>query len=248
MSASLEEYILVPKYTPPIDTKDASKIPKKDPAPDVEKRFSTADLKMVRAVTRPSLYRKRPFQVLICAAYNDTSAVGTALTSVRALKPGDATEWSALAGLFDECQVTALTLHTQLTTQLAPTGAGVDWACAFDPADSTVYSSVVTILPSAWHIGPFRLWPTYNPAVSLGQNMTVVQRNGSYIKWGVKLNKGSTLNPATSAEVVGGSYFATQDSGVIVGYLKPYCPVITGATTSSIGHYVVYHCNFRNRT
>lgn len=215
------------------------------------KKDSAADLPPLFRMLKASMtskglgYFKKPFKIRITAAYNDTSGANASLATVRNLKPGDATEWSALSGLFDEARCTGVQIHTIVTAGAAaiPSGTVVDWGCAFDPADSAAYSSVTGLLPSAHHIGPFRIWPQ----VPL-QGVVSTYKDGQYTKWGFPLNSQPTLTPGISAEIVGGGWFGTGDSGVIVGFLKPYVLAAGAGVTVTISHYVTYDMEYRTRT
>jgi hypothetical protein len=176
-----------------------------------------------------------------------TSASGTPNTTVAPLHCNSSTavtEAPQWAALFDTARCTGVTVHAR--TESLPDVSAVQhaaWALAFDPGNAAAYPSVVGIMVTSQKIGPF----------SCNSGGTAISGTYSVSKSGYQVGHFKTrpmmptAGSSPASELVGGNWFATSDTSVIAGYLKPYADSIAGVA-QVVDMFIVYHMEYRNRT
>jgi hypothetical protein len=176
-----------------------------------------------------------------------TSSADTPISAVQSLKPSNTTEWSDASALFDEARCVGFTFFVMCGIAGGNgSAAGTSAGFAFDPINNTAYSAIAEMIVVEHGISPILLQQTTSTPSSWGAAGPVTKTG--YLKWGAKVSPGPTLNPGTSTEIVGGSWFGIQDSGPIVGYLKPFVEQAGGTATTWYRALVVYHMEFRTRS
>jgi len=200
--------------------------------------------------------RLKSLRTRLVEHWTATGTANTAYSTVKALKPGGSNDWTSMSALFDEAKCHGVELHWMVTVSAGGNVVTPTWESivSFDPTNSTALGSVEQGLEYDQHDGPVMCVPniTRNGAdvgANTGGNWayaTTTTKRGFFMKR-YKVPAGVALNPAGSAEVVGGAWFATSDTNAICGYLKPYFEAPGANMTASLYAYIVYDVTLRSR-
>jgi hypothetical protein len=186
--------------------------------------------------------RQNSFKTRICQEISVQSSSNTALSAVQTLTPLNLTEAKNFATVFDEARTTDLEYQVFFMTTNAsgvPTGAAVvcHGAVAYDPANANAYGSVAATLDALSHAGPMPLSTNLIGGPVLTNNHT---------KKRVQIPP--TVDPGLVTDLLGSNWVAATDTGVIVGYLKPYCEAAGASTQTNVTIFVWYNMEFAFRT
>lgn len=203
----------------------------------------------VRGRRKGTTLGKAPKDIIrttLWAKYTSSSSSGTALSSVTALKPADATGWtSAFNNVFDEAKCLGVAVMWDIEG-LSVAGplyghAGV----AFEPsANAATYGSVAAVLGAKYMSGPVA-YSSSTTGPGLGNTPQPVTKNGM---WSFKAKTLADNISANDVQAfVGGGWFTTASTSAIIGYLKPYAEAMAGVT-QSITYFVGYDMEFAYRT
>jgi len=174
-----------------------------------------------------------------------TAAANTPVTAVSTLTPLNIAEAKSLATLFDVVRCHGIEVHNHINFT---TGAGLpsnpvldcDWAEAYDPGNATAFGAVAGVLQSKYHTGP----NTGMPA-GFASTPTAYTKSGMMV-WNIKVP--TLVDPGILADLLDGNWVSAQDTGVIVGYLKPYVETPGAAVLAVLDHYVGYDLEYRFRS
>jgi len=155
------------------------------------------------------------YPATLCFRSTGTGAVSTFYAPVISLTPQnislvtEAQQWGAL---FDEARCTKIDVYCRIE---AVNGNGA-WGFAYDPANSSAYTSVVGILLSDQHVCPVAL----NASTATSSAMQVTSATG-YKKLKVRVPPvAPTASSGAPNESVGNNWFATSDQSANVGFIK----------------------------
>jgi len=210
------------------------------------------DLKVVRA---PTLLANRKgtrggklslLKTKLAWTVGLTAAANTAVTQVAPIDPSLSSEWSSFQQLFDEVKVTGGVMHYHLQTAGgAPTD--IDFAVAYDPLNSGVYTSVVGVLVAD---------QCQLKRMNNNQTTTVVgpitTTESGFWHFPFKCPNGASKiasNAAVDVEVCTGEWADTTNSvSPKFGYIKPYVAAAGSSIVVNISCYIVVDVMFRSRS
>jgi len=175
-------------------------------------------------------------------------SIGTAYGTVLTLTPGTAVEFSSLAALFDDWRTTHIDVcckvmpTTTNSTSGSLTGTGVapgNAILVYDPVDNTSISSAQMGLNYQQSTG---VWSVIAP----GNGYPAAYTRNGFQEFHVKI-PAPVVDPGILSDLLDSNWVSTKDTGVIVGYLKPYVDVMGAATYCVFEVFLRYHCEFRSR-
>jgi len=199
-------------------------------------------LTMLRNTARAAIGRKVVKTTLWEVRNAVTSGANTFNQGAVALSPVGLQDWTAFASLYDECRVTAMTMHTRADPSVTGTALPVIWGACLDPADASVISNVPDILSAQYSTGPLLLGGGSVAPANPYMNM----HNG-LARAHMPLPAGRLTDTVTTG-VVGGGWFGTDSaSTIITGFAKCAIPGIGSTGVSSWSALIEYHVEFRDR-
>jgi hypothetical protein len=141
-------------------------------------------------------------------------------------------------------RVLRATIYTRVASSVAITVGDTPpaYAWAYDPANSGAFASVVGVLLTTQHVGPFAL----NNYTESGP---LVENKSGYMKRVVKVPNPilPTAGASTANENVGSGWFATSDVSAVCGYWKGFVDGAT-STVTGVDIFVIYDLEYRSRT
>jgi len=167
------------------------------------------------------------------------SQAAAALTTVSALQPPVAQDFSTYSTLYDSARCHGMKFYTRFT-EASTTSAGNTAGIAFDPGTSGAVGAVIGALVHSYHCGPCFV-------LNLGSSPAT---GGVAIPLGYHVWSGKTvklLESGVSADLVGGNWFPTSSVSAIAGYLKPYVENGAASTVSQVT-FVAYDMEFACRS
>jgi hypothetical protein len=167
------------------------------------------------------------------------SQATTALTTVSALQPGSANDFSSFASLYDSARCHGMRFHTRCA-EGTTTNGGNTAGVAFDPGTSGAVASVIGALEHTSHVGPMAVLNLGSAPSTVG----VACESGFHV-WRAPTVK--LLESGLTADLVGGNWFPTGATSAIAGYLKPY---VENAAAGTVTHltFVAYDMEFMCRS
>lgn len=186
--------------------------------------------------------RARPFKTRVSDHFNVVSSANTALTTVSNLTPLNLQDSKTFASVFDEARVVAVELEVMTNCYVSATGAPTapasiaHGAIVYDPANSGVYSALANTLDALYKLGPYSMGATGVgvPYLSGRQRMLI------------KIPP--TVDPGLVTDLLGSNWVGAADTGVLVGYLKPYVETCGAAVSSHVAYFLTYHIEYAFRT
>jgi len=233
-----DDYLLVPSLKreggPASDVKDV--------VPADEKRSSVSVYVSKPRPTRVAGRKVRRGQSFtarfdVCEDFSASGTGGVPYNTVHTLQPASAVGWSAASGPYDSARCVGITFYSRVGTNTDPSN-NLHAAFAYDPGNSSSYSSVAGILTASESSGPLTVSNYINRSSPMSCN------ESGFLKWSARPQK--IIESGLTADLVGSNWFPVTATNAIVGYLKPY--VEAGAQTPLLSSFVVYHMEFSYRT
>jgi hypothetical protein len=177
------------------------------------------------------------------------SAANTAFNTVSTLTPLAASEATTYSIVYDtaRCRGFWLKLYGQVTTTAngVPTNAintTTVQGLAYDASNNGSYASVEATLIAENHWGPY--CPNALPQQYTGGGYG----SGMPGKWSyVKIPK-PVVDPGLVTDLLDSNWVSSKDTGVVVGYLKPYLTAAGAATSSVMNVFVIFDMEFTSRS
>ncbi len=216
---------------------------------DDEKKvlISPAKLKsMIKLAKGPARSSKsgmnKPVLMRTVTSFSSISSSNSANSAVQAITPMNYTDASGIQALFDEARLLSVEMWWRVDSSAAPASAKFA-IVGFSPSSDDPLASVAAGLALQQSSGPTGLGLTLNPSPtstnSLGMHHKVFKVHGPT----------PALNPSNgSGQIVGGGWFATQDSLVVCGYLLPYIDALGVAGTTNTTFFLRCNLLCRSRT
>lgn len=198
---------------------------------------SVAALSQGKAGVRRSM---KPVKFATATKLSLTGSSNTAYNTVQALTPMNGLDGNSIAALFDQIRVESIDFWCRLEWSNAP-AVGTGYGCvAYSPLTNTALSTAQAALLMGDSTGPIGGSLVHNPSSSS------VTAHG-FVHFRARVPKGTGLNPNTSTEIVGGSWFASDDNNAVVGYLLPYAEQVS-SSTATLTIFIRYNMSARYRT
>lgn len=184
---------------------------------------------------------------------SNSSASGSALTTVINVRPAAVSEFASAQALYDEFKVHGGVLHFFIfTTGQTNLVVGDEGAVAYDPVDNATYASVAGVLVASEHIGPLNISGVTDASLTSTAARTcapVPHTKTGFWQLKFRCPPGSQQVANNSQQVQTGNWCATNitSSQGDYGYLKPYFGG-AGSTTTTMYWYLVMDVEFRQRT
>jgi len=189
--------------------------------------------------------REKPYKCRVIERLTSTSSAASVLSTVSSLFPNNTTDAKIFAGVFDEVRCTGFGLRMGLpiitTATGVPSGPSlVGYATlAYDPTNNGAYTAMEQPLEAPYHLGPFPVGGLYSTqAVSLQQ----VGLPSMHVK------VPATVDPGLVTDLLGSNWVSASDTGLLIGYLKPYVDSVGTATSSRVDLFVFYDMEYCFRT
>jgi len=191
----------------------------------------------------------RNFRAAFMGSINTISSIGTANGTVITLTPGTSSTFSSYAGIYDDWRTLRIDVWVKVmatttnSTSGSLTGTGNapgNAIVVYDPVDVTSLSSVGAGMNYQQSTG---LWSVVAP----GNGYPAAYTRNGFQMFHIKI-PAPVVDPGILTDLLDSNWVSTKDTGVIVGYLKPYVDVLGAATYSVVCYFYRYHCEFRSRT
>jgi len=191
------------------------------------------------------LQKLAPVKSTLYQRVSVTSAAGASIASVVSLTPGGSAEFATYAALFDEVIVDSIQFLTSY--QIQSTAAGPQFVFAlqvFDPADFSVPSSIITMLPAAQRQKTPLVLSTSAAGISDG-HIVPVNADG-WVKWRASVPPGS-MRASALATLYGHEWSPTAEATDLYGVLKTFVEAPAALTFTTFVSFIQYNVRFRSR-
>jgi len=213
-----------------------------------EKKSKSAPLGATPAMSRLSgriSQKLAPVKSVLYQRVSVTSAAGASIASVVSLTPAGSAEFATYAALFDEVIVDSVNFLTSY--QIQSTAAGPQFIFAlqvFDPADFSVPSSIITMLPAAQRQKNPLVLSTSAAGISDGHIVPVNQ--DGWVKWLARVPPGS-MRASALATLYGHEWSPTAEATDLYGVLKTFIEAPAALTFTTYTTFIQYNVRFRSR-
>jgi len=214
------------------------------PTDDIQKLYDIAckELDMLKTVFREA-YKTKPFHIKLWYTAATASSTNTAITTVLTIDPNNSAELASLTALFDIMICDGADIHTAVYSTSPTIPVTATWGDAYDPNNNSTFSSVVGLLPSAYHIGPIR-----TIGIAASSSPQSVTHTG-FFNWSVKIPEEPTLSSTGAANgIYTGDWTDCSNNPAVYGYLKPYVGAGGSSVVLQIERYIGLHMRFKMRT
>lgn len=198
----------------------------------INSRLEGAELDQLKAMFRASGLSRKPLRIRLWEGSTFASAANTALATTVALRPSGSAEFASLAALYDIYTAHGCLLMYHIAITVAAQTVNVEFAGAYDPANSGAYASVIAIMPAEQKhyevVG-------YDSASIGAKHPSAVTSRGHWTKKFKypQPDKRIVTDPTANSAVGTGAWHDVTLTAVDFGYWKSY---MTAAGTAAVNN------------
>jgi len=173
--------------------------------------------------------------------FDVTGSSNTAYSTVAALKPKDANDWTSVAALFDVGRCVGITVQSRFAVVNGTANSGTMAVWSYDPGTAVAITSVLDGLSHEYNSGVVSMGNNYGSSIPNSSTAT-----GMLPKWRAKC--APNFESGLTSDLVGSNWFPlTSSVNAIIGYLCPYIEAGGTSVTIATYTYVTYHMEFKFR-